>query len=352
MIVLCAAIAAPIAVVDRCLASADPGPGAEQDGWTAGGWSITSTFGWRPSPTDGERQEFHDGVDIVGPTFCLHCAVMSIADARVAYIGWDLERDRTKPPGATGGGMIVELDTGPRGAGDAYVPPEMRTIYGHLAPYRLYVQLQGRIEDPWDQDEYRPYHAYGEVGTGELLPEITDAEIAITCRTERQSRVPEFVLQRIGPGTLLFTYDKPIVAPDECTVSFAWPSRGGDWIGWIADDPGAGTAEDGQVSLAFTTPIDEGVTARNVALRFRAHLLAPPPPPTPTPQSTILPKSSFPSTNVSRPATAVEPHAVGTAVAAGPESSPACRRAARSVHCTWNVAAIPRLPFGAFQTLG
>jgi len=140
----------------------------------------------------------------------------------------------------------------------------------------------------------------------------------------------------------MFTYDKPIVAPDTCEVSFGWPSRGGDWGGWTADEPAS--EADGRVALRWTTPIDEGVSARNVALRFRAHVLAPPPPPTPVPDPLPLPSSPPDAPAPSSGAAVRAADAIEDGAANATSATQACDRRARRVRCSWSVAAIPAAP--------
>ena len=219
-------------------------------GYRAAGWHITSRFGWRDNPFAPGTAEFHDGVDLAGPALCRRCPAASMFDGQVTYVGWDSPGDAR--PDAAAGGQTVRIESG----GGAY-----EVLYAHLEPYRLYVQLQGRIADR--HGRYDAYDAYQPVGQGELAP---DGEIAIACDGD----LPDFVPTRIGPGTLMFTYDRPAT----CRTTVRWGERGGGWEGWTPDGP---------VALAWSTPVDVGRAAGDVALRFRAHLVPPPPPPTATP---------------------------------------------------------------------
>lgn len=306
-----------------------PEAGREATGWLAGGWHITSTFGWRRDPLNPERMEFHDGVDLAGPPFCLHCRVPSLFDARVRYLGWDPYRDRSGAADTSGGGMLVMLQTpGDEQAG--VQNGELVATYAHLAPYRLLVQLQGRIDDPWQRDEYLQYADYRELGD-ELLPAPDEAALAIACSSERSERVPEFVAHRIGAATFEFLYDKPIVAPVACSISMTWPQRGEEWIGWVPDDPGAGALPD-TAEIEFGTPIEQGVRAGDIAIRFRAHLTAPPPPPTPLP----YPAPAYPAP-AAGPTSGGE--RAGSATTAGVRK-PGCEQSATGVACGWPLASI------------
>ena len=201
----------------------------------------------------------------------------ALFDAQVRYLGWDPYRDRTQLADKTGGGIVVELNTLPdeqNGIRDG----ELVATYAHLAPYRLLVQLQGRIDDPWQREEYLPYAGYRELGD-ELLPAPDEAAIEIACTSDREERIPEFVAQRAGPGSFVFLYDKPVVAPAKCSVTLTWPRHGDGWSGWTPDEP-AGPQPDTAVH-EFRTPMEQMVQAGDVALRFRAHLTPPAPPPTP-----------------------------------------------------------------------
>jgi len=318
-----------------------PEAGKEANGWLAGGWQVSSRYGWRRDPFDPQRQEFHDGIDLVGPPFCLHCRVPSLFDAQVRYLGWDPYSNRVQPADKAGGGMLVELET--LADEQAGVPEgELIASLAHLAPYRLLVQLQGRIEDPWQREEFLPYADYRELGD-ELLAAPDAAALEITCSGEASGRVPEFVAQRAGPGTFVFLYDKPVVAPIECSVALTWPQRGDGWTGWIADEPGAGlqahTAE-----VSFRTPIEEGVEAGDIAIRFRGHLVPPAPPATPTAQP--YPAPGEPAPPYPAPATTLVPGStasrISAAVAAGTtaEAASGCVHGAARVSCRWPLAAI------------
>src|SRR5262245_35400440 len=75
------------------------------------------------------------------------------------------------------------------------------------------------------------------------------------------------------------------------------PRREGATRGWIPDQP---SARDGQrADLSWETPIDPEKHAKDVALRFRAHLVPPPPPPTPT--DTAVPAPGAPGAPIAPP---------------------------------------------------
>lgn len=265
-------------------------------GYRAGGWSVTSGFGWRDHPQTGQP-EFHNGIDIAGPTFCRTCPVPSMFDATVQYVGWD--RPDTPDPQAAGGGQVVMFENG---AGDFQV------IYAHLEPYRLYVQLQGRIRD--SHARYPAYANYQPIGGGELLPDASGS-VTISCLGDP----PRFVAARTGPGTLMFAYDRPAT----CETSITWGQRGGNWQGWTPDGP---------TTLRWSTPIQSGQQAGDVALRFRASLTPPPPPPSPTPTLTTtgaLPLDSAADARI-------------------PAAAPNCQSGeSGAMRCTWELSSIPTL---------
>lgn len=237
--------------------------------YQAGGWSISSRYGWRDSIT-GAGAEFHDGVDLVNPSnscpFGYHCGVPSVFDGEVRYVGWDVPSSRD--PSKEGGGITVRMQNGEE---------DHETVYAHLEPYRLYIQLQGRIDDLFDRSEYDDYRSYRPIGEGKLLPDATEASIEISCLGE----MPNFVPTQRGSGTVIFLYDRPAT----CVTAVRWGERQDDWKGWIPDDVTA--IVDGQARLPWTTVVDSGKRAKDVALTFKAHLVPPPPPPTETPTATI-----------------------------------------------------------------
>lgn len=241
--------------------------------YQASGWAISSRFGWRDNPQGGAA-EFHDGLDLINRQgrcpFGYHCGAPTIFDGTVEYVGWD--QATSGDPSQTGGGQIVIVSNGQE---------DHKVLYAHLEPYRLYVQIQGRIDD--DYGRYDSYNDYGPIGQGELQPDLTNGGIEMTCRND----MPNFIPTRTGPGTVVFLYDRPA----DCTTTVVWGRRGEDWQGWIADDP-AGRRGDGQrADLHWQTPIESGKWAKDVALRFRAHLVPPPPPPTEVPTDTLTPTS-------------------------------------------------------------
>jgi murein DD-endopeptidase MepM/ murein hydrolase activator NlpD len=308
--------------------------------YASGGWSISSRFGWRDNPVT-EQAEFHDGIDIVNPggscPFGFRCELPAMLDGVVTYVGWD--EGGGSDPSSTGGGQIVIMQNG---------NADHEVLYAHLEPYRLHVQLQGRIEDAFGRyDEYRDYQP---IGTGELMPDLSDGEIAMWCAGD----MPRFRPTRTGAGTVTFEYDRPA----ECRTAITWGKRGQDWEGWVADEPSAN--QDGQASLSWQTPIEQGVRAGDVALRFRAHLVPPPPPPTATPTpAVVLPdelnapqaisayrQDQYGSDDERRsltsglgaPAPKSDSTGEETALTSVPQS---CEQLANGTRCTWSLAAIP-----------
>lgn len=300
-----------------------PPDGQSDQGWQAGGWSITSPFGWRRDPLDPTRIEFHDGIDLGGPPLCAGCPVVSVLDGRVERMGWD--RASSAPPGTpadqVGGGLVVETVTGAATTdGPSADLGEMLVQYAHLEPYRVHVQLQGRVEDPWDRPEYRALATWQPLGSHPDLPAVPDSALETVC--DGPGPLPELVWRPSGPGTWTAVYDRPVHGELVCTTTVRWPAVGGGWRGW---QPVGATA------LRWQTPLDPGVRAGDVALRFQATLEPPPPPPTPTPTPLPTPVAVAPSTP-SAPPVAVAPHpgvrratrAPGVAVAV-PNAAPDCR---------------------------
>src|SRR5690348_11322363 len=122
----------------------------------ASGWMISSRYGWRDDPQGGGA-EFHDGLDLANPNgtcpFGYHCGAPSIFDGTVQYVGWDVTA--SGDPSKTGGGEMVIVANGEQ---------DYQTVFAHLEPYRLYVQLQGRIDD--DYGHYDDYAGYQPIGRG------------------------------------------------------------------------------------------------------------------------------------------------------------------------------------------
>jgi hypothetical protein len=209
-----------------------PAAGEETDGWRAGGWEVSSRFGWRDNPVDPGALEFHDGIDLAGKPFDLKQPTVAVFDAQVSYVGWD--QPNAERPDQVGGGQMVIVKNG---------NGEMEALYAHLQPYKLYIQLQGRHEG---SNQYVP------VGTAGLQPEPIDVAIDTTCSGDGATFVPT----RISAGTYLLLYDRAA----ECTTTVTWPSESG----WYADGP---------TSLTWKTPVEEGMMAEDIALRFRARLV-------------------------------------------------------------------------------
>jgi cell wall-associated NlpC family hydrolase len=275
-------------------------------GYRAAGWSVTSGFGWRANPFDPTAAEFHDGLDLAGPAFCRRCPAASLFDATVTYVGWD--DPSAEHPEATAGGQTVRIESGGQ---------EYEVLYAHLEPYRLHVQLQGRIRDSYGR--YDEYGDYQPVGYGELQPDMGDGAISIACEGD----MPRFVATRTAPGTVLFSYDRPAT----CRTSVSWGRRGDGWDGWIPDEPAGREGE--SVSLAWRTPLESGRSAGDVALRFRAHLVPPPPPPTATPEMSGT--LTIEGRDVVRP----EP------VAGSSGMAPRCEELRGATRCSWSLASIP-----------
>ncbi|MDW8213034.1 MAG: peptidase M23 [Roseiflexaceae bacterium] len=295
-------------------------PDVQPDGtYRAGGWAISSRFGWRLHPVTGQP-EFHDGIDIISPTgacpFAYRCPLPAMVDGVVTYVGWDANSGRY--PDRQGGGQIVVVESS-RGA--------YQTIYAHLEPYRLHVQLQGRIVDEYGR--YDEYADYQPVGAGELIPDVSDGSIAISCWGD----MPAFTPTRSG-ATITFLYDRPA----DCQTTVTWGRRGNGWRGWIADDPPANAQ--GQATIRWQTPLTGSRGQRragDVALRFRAYLVPPPPPPTPTP--TLVAPTPGVSMRGNKPMVL----AVGSDRSRGVQL-PACQLTNDGGHCVWRLADIPVAP--------
>lgn len=236
--------------------------------YQASGWTISSRYGWRDNPQGGDI-EFHDGIDLTNPQgrcpFGYHCGIPSIFDGTVQYVGWD--QSASGNPSKTGGGMLVIVANGQQ---------DHQVLYAHLEPYRIYVQLQGKIKDTYGR--YDDYRSYAPLGMGELQPGLSNGGIEMTCLND----MPNFIPTQSGPGTVVFMYDSPA----DCTTTVVWGERGDGWQGWTPDDPGGRAGDRQRAELRWQTPIDPGEAAKDVALRFRAHLVPPPPPPTEVPSAT------------------------------------------------------------------
>src|SRR6266508_1106397 len=245
--------------------------------YPASGWMISSRYGWRDDP-QGAGAEFHDGLDLANPQggcpFGYHCGAPSMFDGSVQYVGWD--QAAAGEPSKTGGGELVIVSNG---------QDDHQTIYAHLEPYRLYVQLQGRIDDTYGRyDDYRDYQP---IGRGPLKPDLSDGGLEMTCLND----MPNFIPTRSGAGTVVLLYDRPA----NCTTTVVWGTHGDDWDGWIADAPGGGAEDRHRASLSWQTPIAGGTLAQDVALRFCAHLVPPPPPPPITDTATLTPEPVAPA---------------------------------------------------------
>ena len=284
-------------------------------GYAAAGWAISSRYGWRDNPQTGAA-EFHDGIDLASQDgacpFGEHCGAPAMFDGTVQYVGWDLPADTD--PSQAGGGELVVVSNGQN---------DHQTLYAHLEPYRLYVQLQGRIEDNYGR--YDSYRDYQPIGQGPLQPDLANGSIEMTCLND----MPNFVPARDGPGTVVFLYDRPA----DCTTMVVWGERGGGWRGWVADEPGTPSDDPHRAELRWRTPLQTGLQAGDVALRFRAHLIPPPPPPI-TPTATLTPAP------VSREAEAT-PILVANNAATRRRASSCITLAGGLTRCSWALANLP-----------
>jgi hypothetical protein len=297
--------------------------------YQASGWIISSRFGWRDNPIDG-GVEFHDGIDLANPQgacpFGYHCGAPAMFDGRIQYIGWDMAD--SGQPSTTGGGELVVLRNG---------DDDHETVYAHLEPYRLYVRLEGRIKDSYDRDEYRRYQDYQPIGQGELRPDLTNGGISLWCANE----MPNFIPTRTGSGSVMFLYDRPA----QCRTVITWGTRGGKWRGWIPDSPPA-SDDARQSELSWATQIDPGKRAKDVALRFRAHLVPPDPPPSPTPIPSPLSGMAAPLRVVASGQGVVLPARGGVPVATPTAPRDGTPRSCATlpsgwVRCDWAFADIP-----------
>lgn len=286
-------------------------------GWRAGGWQVSSGYGWRDDPTQPGQRAFHDGVDLVGAPFGLGAAVPSVLDGKVEALGWD--QPEADDPSTAGGGLMVEITSGqPRG--DLPInDKQFRIAYAHLQPYRLLIQIEGRIDDPAGRYD----GGYQPVGSGELVPAPT---LELACSGDQ----PTFVPRQAGPGSYTFVYDRPA----SCTATVTWPSRGTGWSGWTPDSP---------TTLQWQTRIGTN-TAHDTALRFRATLVPPPPPKTPTATATAQPTPI----GIGLGAAAVD----ATPIADGRTTvlAPAARgcQPTPATPCAWSLASLPTGGRGAW----
>lgn len=345
VVLVIALIIASIGAAFQSSTAAWPAPVATDaaGGYRAGGWAISSGFGWRNSPLVA-GSEFHDGIDLVNPhgmcPFGYHCGATAMFDGKVGYVGWDTPS--ADDPAKAGGGMVVVVDNGAN---------DHQTVYAHLEPYRLYVQLQGRIDDEYGRyDDYRDYRTIGE---GELTPGLGAGDIEIACMNE----MPNFVPTRSGPGTIVFLYDRPA----SCITTVTWGERGGDWQGWLPEDLASWAGGPRRATLPWQTAFTcdpradwlcpSARRANDVALRFRARLVPPPPPPTATPtltDTTLLPTPTplpTPAAGAAAAAGMGGPHSGGLPLADPPARAGKPRTCAALasgwVRCAWALADIP-----------
>lgn len=306
-------------------------------GWQSGGWQIASRYAWRRDPAYQDRIEFHDGVDLAGPMFALGAGVLPVLDGAVDYLGWD--EPNAPDPSTAGGGMLVKLASGTpitsttTTFGQNRRDTQYTTLYAHLQPYRLFVRIEGRIDD-----SYGRYDAgYYPVGSGELVPSPT---LTLDCT----GTSPIFVPRQTGPGEYAWLFDKPA----DCTARVAWGQHGGDWEGWIPENA---------TEVQWTTQIKDG-QAFDTALLFRAKLIPPPPPPSPTPGVPAVPRPpiaiaeplnralTHPPVVIPTPLVPAQAGVGGVADQAwnrSRDSARACSYRAGVTHCQWALDQIPSL---------
>ena len=220
-------------------------PVAPDSGYQATGWLVSQPFGWSRSVADGTPR-FHEAIEVSGVGFCDGCPMVAAIDADVRGIGW-------RDPLAPSDGVAVSIEND--GAGIALE-------YGGLRPYLLHVQLEGRIIGG---ERDMPYAPLGGARQPVLAPEWV---------TTRCDAPVTFVMQTISDAMVTYAYDRPA----RCVTSVTWARRGDGWRGWIAEDP---MTIDGRASIAWSTPVPQNRRVADVALRFRAALVAPPPTVTP-----------------------------------------------------------------------
>ncbi len=208
---------------------------AGQTAYQAAGWTVRSPFGWRPNPDNPETWEFHEGIDLVGPTFCDGCPVPPVADSVVDRVGWD--RPSAPDPLHSGMGVVVEVVV--RHPEEAGV---MRIQYGHLQSYQAWVRTQ-----TCTQEVDCPYYVDEAVG-----------EVQLHCPGDVVSE---------GRAGAVWSYR--YATPGACRAWVVWPE---------------GLTPEGPVSMTFDQQIVEGEESSNAAITFRAFY-----PPPPTPEPTVVP---------------------------------------------------------------
>jgi hypothetical protein len=207
------------------------------------GWTISSSFGWRPDPEHPGQWELHEGADLTGPMFCLGCLVPPLGDVAVAHVGWDQEWGTD--PLRSGAGVVVDMDLQhPEEAG------AIRIRYGHLQPYHVSVRTRSCTQTV-DCPDYHNDDA---------------GSVTITC----PGRV---VHTGQSHGTRAYAY----ATPGDCTARVSWPPN---------------YLPQGDITIHFDQQIAPGVASSDVAITFNAQIPPPPPPLTPTvglPSLTPLP---------------------------------------------------------------
>ncbi len=221
-------------------------PIAPDPGYRATGWTVSQPFGWI-QPASGGAPWFHEAIEVSGAGFCAGCPVVAAIDADVRDIGW---RDPLDPSAD----VVVHLEN--EGAG-------IILEYGGLQPYLLHVQLQGRISTGEHDTPYAPLG-------GVRQPTLSPAWLTTRCDAP-----VTFVIRALSDATVTYAYDRPV----RCVTSVSWAQRDDGWRGWIAEDP---PSIDGRASISWSTPAPQNRRVADVALRFRARLIAPPPTVTPT----------------------------------------------------------------------
>lgn len=201
-----------------------------QNSYLATGWTITSPFGWRTTPSDPSQWELHDGIDLAGPMFCDGCSVPPMGDLEITNVDWD--QPYADDPRTAGAGVIVDMQL--------QHPEESGTVlirYGHLQPYRVWVRTQTctqTIDCPTYQDD-------------------SSGSVSMNC-------AGTVVEESTSGGTSGFVY----ATPGECKATVNWP------VDLIPDGP---------TEVVFDQQIVEGQSSSNAVITFRAQR---PPRPTPT----------------------------------------------------------------------
>lgn len=206
---------------------------ADESTYLASGWWVSSPFGWRSSVNAPDQYELHEGIDLVGPTFCHGCPIPPLGDVTVTAVGWD--DPWADDPLTAGAGVVVDMAmTHQDEAGD------LQVRYGHLQPYHVHVRAQSCQQDV-DCPDYQRDGA---------------ASLSVSC-------VGPTVTTGRSRGQVSYAY----ATSGPCTASVTWPE---DY------------APEGDLEITFDQQITPGVVSHNAAITFRAQIPPPPPPLTPT----------------------------------------------------------------------